>query len=69
MEGQDGRVGDCSGETEVAFQACKQRPCAGRSQRNSHLEISSRGVMTGYCVSYDRQGDDDDDDDSHHIHY
>ena len=31
MEGQDGRVGDCSGETEVAFQACNHRPCAGKN--------------------------------------
>ena len=30
IEGQDGRVGDCSGETEVAFQACNQRACAGK---------------------------------------
>ena len=30
IEGLKGRVGDCSGETEVAFQACQNSECLGK---------------------------------------
>ena len=31
IEGLKGRVGDCSGETEVAFQACQNNECLGKT--------------------------------------
>ena len=39
--GTSGRVGDCSGETEVAFQACNFQPCAGRSDEKSTIRVIS----------------------------
>ena len=29
VEGSDGRVGKCSGETEVMYQGCQDKECSG----------------------------------------
>ena len=51
MEGSDGRVGDCSGETEVAFQACNDQPCAGRRLRSDLSPREASHLWESYSTN------------------
>ena len=56
IEGASGRVGTCSGETEVAFQACLETHCIGElgdaddDNGDIALDVIIPFVMASSCV-------------------